>query len=219
MELGSLTTLELPIQLQVLSSTPGRVRVRLGEAWRDPDRMATIVQSLTPFVPALRRVKTSPAIGTLTLYFDPSQDSGEALFERLSAMGLIALSSSALPSAAQRLTHLTDAWNQRINQWTEGTADLRFLVPMALAILALRRFMVNGNGLKSAPWYILAWYAFDSFMKLNPNPASPSTREKAVEPAAVPPPEEPSRTNHSQNGGVAQPKPPKRARSKSSPAP
>ena len=59
----------------------------------------------------------------------------------------------------------------RANQWveykTEGALDLRFLAPLIFALLALRQVLAKSPGLNTAPWYIMAWYAFDSFIKLN----------------------------------------------------
>jgi hypothetical protein len=46
--------------------------------------------------------------------------------------------------------------------------DLRFLFPLSLSLLALRQLLVKGWQLELIPWYVLAWYAFDSFIKLHP---------------------------------------------------
>jgi len=181
MEHGLPATISLPIPLQVLSRTPERIRVRLAAEYREPEVMEQIAQAMKQLVASLRQVKTTPQTGSLTLYLDPEAGSGDELFGRLEQMGLIEIApdSSDLPSATRQLTGLMSTWNQRVNQWTEGTADLRFLVPMAFAMLAFRRFLVNGGGLKSAPWYLLAWYAFDSFMKLNPPQAiQPETKSE-----------------------------------------
>jgi len=45
--------------------------------------------------------------------------------------------------------------------------DLRFLFPLILTLLALQQLFSKSPCLNTAPWYILAWYAFDSFLKLN----------------------------------------------------
>jgi hypothetical protein len=31
----------------------------------------------------------------------------------------------------------------------------------------MRQLMIKGLQLEVIPWYVLAWYAFDSFLKLN----------------------------------------------------
>nr|OEJ74038.1 hypothetical protein BH720_16560 [Desertifilum tharense IPPAS B-1220] len=70
-------------------------------------------------------------------------------------------------TATTKLTRAIARLNQRVNLATEGTMDLRFLFPLLLALLSLRQMFSKSPRLNTAPWYILAWYAFDSFMKLN----------------------------------------------------
>jgi hypothetical protein len=41
------------------------------------------------------------------------------------------------------------------------------LVPVGLATLSLRELLRTGWEIEAAPWYVLAWYAFDSFIKLH----------------------------------------------------
>lgn len=193
MEYGLPATISLPISLRILSQTPERIRVRLPDDCREPDVMEQIVQALQQVVPQIRQTKINPQTGSLTLYLDPGSATGAELLGPLEALGLIAIASesSELPSASRQLTGLMASWNQRVNQWTEGSADLRFLVPMTFAILAFRRFVMNGSGLKSAPWYILAWYAFDSFMKLNSpqnSPPEPTTSKPGAATATPQPP-------------------------------
>jgi hypothetical protein len=57
--------------------------------------------------------------------------------------------------------------NDDVGRLTNGVADLRLLVPLGLSLLTMRQLIERGIQLEEIPWYILAWYAFDSFMKLN----------------------------------------------------
>jgi len=50
---------------------------------------------------------------------------------------------------------------------TNGVADLRLLLPLGFGALALRQVLDKGFELEEIPWYTLAWYAFDSFVKLH----------------------------------------------------
>ncbi|MBH8551332.1 DUF5132 domain-containing protein [Nostocaceae cyanobacterium CENA357] len=68
---------------------------------------------------------------------------------------------------AQDLINVMSDFNTDVKQMTNGMADLRLLVPLALSILAIRQVLVKGLELEDIPWYILAWFAFDSFVKLN----------------------------------------------------
>ena len=45
------------------------------------------------------------------------------------------------------------------------------MVPATFGVLALRQIVTNFGELAGIPWYVLAWYAFDSFWKLTSRPA------------------------------------------------
>jgi hypothetical protein len=49
-----------------------------------------------------------------------------------------------------------------------GRADLRTLLPVGLGALAVRE-VLSGRAV-AAPWYVLAWYAFDSFTRFRQAP-------------------------------------------------
>ncbi|AFZ45153.1 hypothetical protein PCC7418_3030 [Halothece sp. PCC 7418] len=50
---------------------------------------------------------------------------------------------------------------------TQGTIDARSLLSILFAALALRQLILKGFQFDDVPWYVLAWYAFDSFIKLH----------------------------------------------------
>lgn len=64
--------------------------------------------------------------------------------------------------------------NEQIGQMTNGVADLRLLLPLGFGALALRQVLDKGFELEEIPWYTLAWYAFDSFVKLHDSGAQPA---------------------------------------------
>ncbi len=68
---------------------------------------------------------------------------------------------------AEDLINVVSDFNEQIKQTTAGVVDLRLLVPAGLAAFALRQVLSKGLQLEEIPWYTLAWYAFDTFMKLN----------------------------------------------------
>ncbi|MBE9212276.1 DUF5132 domain-containing protein [Plectonema cf. radiosum LEGE 06105] len=57
--------------------------------------------------------------------------------------------------------------NYQVGWLTNGYVDLRLLMPLGLGTLALGQLITQGPQLDKIPWYNLAWYAFDSFNKLN----------------------------------------------------
>jgi hypothetical protein len=57
--------------------------------------------------------------------------------------------------------------NSDLERVTNGIIDLRIIVPFTIGLLALRQLLIKGVKLDDIPWYILAWYAFDMFVRLN----------------------------------------------------
>ncbi len=68
---------------------------------------------------------------------------------------------------AARIESRFDDANKRVSHATEGVIDLRMLVPAGLAALSLRQLLRTGPQLARMPWYVLAYYAFDTFIKLH----------------------------------------------------
>lgn len=69
---------------------------------------------------------------------------------------------------AQSLVTLAGEMNNLAGQATAGLVDLRLLLPLGLGALALNQLLKKGPDWESIPWNVLAWYAFDTFMKFNP---------------------------------------------------
>ena len=68
MNLASLELLPTPIQVEVLSSTPGRVRLRVCPQQREPEMMAQIARSLKEFSSQVYEVRTNPPTGSMTVF-------------------------------------------------------------------------------------------------------------------------------------------------------
>lgn len=67
----------------------------------------------------------------------------------------------------ENLINVISEFNDQVKQTTAGVVDLRWLVPAGLGAFALRQMLSKGLQLDEIPWYTLAWYAFDTFTKLN----------------------------------------------------
>jgi hypothetical protein len=68
---------------------------------------------------------------------------------------------------AVQLRNAASQCDEQIGWLTNSLADLRVLVPLGFGAFALRQLIVEGPQLDKIPWYNMAWYAFDSFLKLN----------------------------------------------------
>jgi hypothetical protein len=158
----------LPIHLHIVSQTPKRIRLRIAPEHRQEEVMEEIKDLLPTFLGGVEQVRTNLTTGSVTIYFAQKRGGLEDVFSCLREGGIVVSDVPSQPAtAAARLTSSMAALNRRVNLATEGSLDLRFLLPLFLAALALRQFFSGGPRLNTAPWYILAWYAFDSFMKLN----------------------------------------------------
>jgi hypothetical protein len=69
---------------------------------------------------------------------------------------------------AGELMNTASEVNAQVGWLTNGMVDLRMLIPIGLGGLALRQLVVKGLQFDQIPWYTLAWYSFDTFLKLHP---------------------------------------------------
>ncbi|PPS44061.1 DUF5132 domain-containing protein [Chroococcidiopsis sp. TS-821] len=72
--------------------------------------------------------------------------------------------------ASEYIINVVTEINKQVKEMTNGVADLRLLLPLGLSAIALRQLLTKGLQIEEIPWYVLAWYAFDSFTKLNETP-------------------------------------------------
>jgi hypothetical protein len=63
--------------------------------------------------------------------------------------------------------------NNDVVKISNGALDLRLLLPVGLGTLAIAQLLKKGLQIEEIPWYVLAWYAFDTFVKFNVKDESP----------------------------------------------
>lgn len=158
-------------------ATSSRLRLRVEG---DPDEVARLLETVAARAaehPGVSSVRTDPRTGSALLTWDP---------ERLDLATAIEICRKAhralrdiapprvadaverpLSQAASRLVELLSEANRRVHDANGGRVDLRFLVPAGFAALSLRQLLRTGPATASIPWYALAYYAFDSFVKLH----------------------------------------------------
>ena len=167
-----------PISARLLSQTPGRVRLLLAPEFRQAEQMKRIASVLSERL-EIYWVRTNVTVGSLTIFYPEEGSSWAQIGSVLSDLGVIFPAQSSAMSLTQNQSQAaavlsTEAatLNQSFFNATGGTVDLRFLMPLGLSALALRQLLVHGLQLGAIPWYVLGWYAFDSFVKFHPS--SPS---------------------------------------------
>jgi hypothetical protein len=163
-----------PIAATLVSHTSGRLRLRVDPIHRQAEKMQNISNFLA-IQPHITQVQTNINSGSILIYHQGTDESFANVLATLHDIGInftdIARKNT---QAATTVNNAVVELNQIFAQATNNTVDLRFLFPLGLSILAVRQLIIKGSQLDMIPWYVLAWYAFDSFLKFNrhqsPNP-------------------------------------------------
>ncbi len=170
LEKASFKTTAKPISTKIISNTPGRLRLRISPPHRHPREMQRITNILKAQSQIIQ-VRTNINSGSIIINHDGKNASLENVLTTLLDLGVtFADITEGNSEAAEDVKRAVINLNKRFEQATSGEVDLRFLFSLGLSMLAVRQILVKGLQLEIIPWYVLAWYAFDSFMKLN-NPS------------------------------------------------
>lgn len=151
----------------IVSSTPGRVRLRVTARGADPDRLAAATDAVGGRA-EVTRAEPRWRTGSLLVEYDPAH--AEAAWAALAELGLehpapVTTAADGTEPEARVVNALTRA-NGLVAGRTGGT-DLRVLLPVGLGMLALRQVVRDDQRLGDAPWYVLAWYASETFQRFH----------------------------------------------------
>ncbi len=155
---------------RVVSALPGRLRIRVA---RGPSAAGDLesVQRALDAVDEVTEVLVRSHATSLVVHFEARNDA--AVTARLQGLGIAPWAPPANhagdPVALTR--GAADALNGAVVRRTPH--DLRTLVPLGLGLLAARQAMRGPERLGDAPWYVLAWYASETFFKFNGQPQAP----------------------------------------------
>lgn len=164
----------------VTHAVPGRLRVRL-EGGTAAERKAAMA--------ALRQVEATPGVhdvtadterGSALVTFDPeSLDMESAVklvreaheaFDDVAPPKVVTVVDKSVSTVASRIEAGFTSADNDVRKATHGAVDLKMLVPLGLGTLAVRQFIRTGPLVSSMPWYVLAYYSFDTFVKLHGRP-------------------------------------------------
>ncbi|MGI8609827.1 MAG: HMA2 domain-containing protein [Candidatus Dormibacteria bacterium] len=167
----------------------GRARIRVPQP-RTPEEVAEVARQLKA-IKRVRRIEVNSSTGSVLLHHDP-EDPVEMLLEDIAGIGYLVQKLTAARSrgrararkvpprvphsqGSRKVSNALATMNQKVHEATDGRADLRLIVPAALGALAIRQVLKDAKSLSQAPWYVLVYYAFDSFYKLNDEMTEPPT--------------------------------------------
>ncbi|MEA5512446.1 HMA2 domain-containing protein, partial [Nodularia sp. UHCC 0506] len=165
LEKASFKTTAKPISTKIVSNTPGRLRLKISPPHRHPREMQRITNVLKAQSQIIQ-VRTNVNSGSMIINYDGKNSTLENVLTTLLDLDVtFADITEGNSEAAEDVKRAVINLNKRFEQATSGEVDLRFIFPLGLSMLAVRQILVKGLQLEIIPWYVLAWYAFDSFMK------------------------------------------------------
>ena len=169
----NLTHQSSALEAEIVSQTPGRVRLRLPPRHRQQQKIIPLVKALQARL-EIYRVRTNIPTGSITILHGRELLSSQDLLLILQDLGVNLVEITREPrgsiyssASAAAVIKTATGLNRQVKTATNEAIDLRFLFPLSLGVLAMRQLIVKGWQLELIPWYVLAWYAFDSFIKLN----------------------------------------------------
>jgi hypothetical protein len=155
-----------PTRARVAHSIPGRLRVRFEPRDLDPAALALLLARLSQR-PGVRSARYNPTSGSVVVEYDPAAVQAAALMEELPLAppgGEPPGESTPIARAVSRGWWASDGSLSRL---TGGWMDMKTLLPLALALLAVRQLFLQGE-LGAAPWHALLWYSYNIFYQFHP---------------------------------------------------
>jgi len=151
---------------RVVHALPGRVRICFPQIKRNPAR-AQEVKGILAGLPGVEQMEVlvDSAKGAMAQLGAEGEDVRRWLVPPVDEI-------SAEWDIAQLLLSRLGAVNRLVKDLTGGL-DLRTLVPLALFFLGVRSLAVSKKPLPP-DWHTLFWFAFATFIALNPLPPPPA---------------------------------------------
>ena len=174
--------------VRVVHAIPGRIRLKVSEL-KDNPALAEAVQERLSSVEAVDWVETNPVTGSVLVVYDVDEvasfDSVDALSEVLTPIfpsldagqirARLTRPANGSPSESsvsldRRISGMIGGLNVGVGKVTGGV-DLRVLLPVALFCLGVRGLLASEK-LPFPAWYDFLWFAFGTFVALNPASAA-----------------------------------------------
>lgn len=154
----------MAVHTQIVSTTPRRTRIRLSRKRRHPKEMARIAEVLEAS-PQVSSVQANLNTGTIIVHH--KEDALEDITSRLQDMGVILMAAAGVETSSMSLADAVSDLDKHLDLGTRGLLNLKLLVPLGFGALAVLQLARQGLQIGSAPWYLLAYFAFESYIKLN----------------------------------------------------
>ncbi|MCU0534181.1 MAG: hypothetical protein MUD14_09835 [Hydrococcus sp. Prado102] len=158
-----------PIEIDIISNTPGRLRLRIAREHRQRKVTNKIAIALKTWVAQIDRVRINTNNRSLTFYYPPQSVDFAEVFSRLKAFGVIVEdipeTVSQTSFATKRLKGAIDSIDRQVQRITNHAIDLQRLVSLLLSLLIFRQLFTKTARFKSLSWFFLGWLILSSLIE------------------------------------------------------
>jgi len=161
----------VPGGIEVVSVVAGRVRLRARRRPLAGEALAALGRALDA-VDGVGDVELRAHSSSVVIRFDVGREA--AVVDGLRALGVELPESRAAWGEANPAAVIGEAVSA-VNRAVAGRVpggDLRLLVPLGLGLLSVRQVLRSRDRVGDAPWYVLAWYASETFLRFHGPPPS-----------------------------------------------
>ena len=159
--------------LRLVHHHPGYLRIRAAAFLRpkDDDPVVTAAQTAAQTVPGFRSWSLNPKTGSVVLQYDPGSIEPDDLLRHIAkSAGLrgVEIATSSKANRQELVSSFLDTVqgvNQVVGQLTGERADLRELVPLALAITSVVSFVINDDRGRLPHWSSALYRSYRIFMQ------------------------------------------------------
>jgi hypothetical protein len=134
--------------------------------------------------PNVSSVQTNLHTGTIIVHH--KEEALTDIKAELKDLGVILMAAAGVETSAGSLANAVSHLDRQLSSATNGLLNLKLLVPVGFSALAVLQLARRGFEIGGAPWYLLAYFAFESFVRLNsPGEECPPAELNTEEPADI----------------------------------
>jgi hypothetical protein len=179
--------------LELVHHHPGRLRVR-ADAFRQKPELVTKVREAILALPGILSFTHSPRTGSLLVEYEPGFTEPDAVIESIASTANLERPDEESARARRRppaslIVNAARELNALTMEVTGAQADLRVLVPTALAALGAYSFLYNTKEARLPRWDNLLYWSYNIFVSLHrPEIDAAVRRPSALRPVPSPSP-------------------------------
>ncbi|MBD2299553.1 hypothetical protein [Nostoc sp. FACHB-190] len=163
-----------PIYIQIVSQTPGRLRLRISPQNLEQAEIQLTANYLKTFFPQVEQLKVNSQTGSVTFYAADANTDFAEIIDKLQAQGIVIIEiPKEKPQSPSFATSLLGI-NEQVKKITKESVDLRVIIPFTVVAIALKRVLPPLARWKTTTLYLLLWYGLESLVKLSDNEKSPT---------------------------------------------